>query len=496
MKNAIEIKMKPMNFYIKFSLVLLNIFAYGQNNKTQIKGSPNIVLIVADDMGYGDLGSFGATQYSTPNLDELATEGVRFTDFYVSQPVCSASRAAILTGCYSNRVGITGALGPHSEIGLNPDESTIADLLKKAGYNTAAIGKWHLGHQKEFLPLQQGFDEFLGLPYSNDMVPFFYDGTRNIPEAYKRKLTYPELPLIKGNDKIRELKTLKDQDILTTLYTETAIDFIERSKDTPFFLYFAHSMPHVPLAVSSKFKGKSEQGLYGDVIMEIDWSVGQIMKTLEKNGISKNTLVIFTSDNGPWLNFGNHAGSTGGLREGKGTTFEGGQRVPCIMRWPGIIPEGLISNKLATTMDLLPTVVSIAGAAFPNKKIDGVDILPLMKGDKDANPRKSLYYYYGKNSLEAVSDGEWKLIFPHKYRSYNLMPGINGLPGEYGKGEIGLELYDMRRDPGERYNVKEMYPEIVARLNKLGDEARGDLGDDLTGRAGKNRRGPGTSNKN
>ena len=226
--------------FLNTLLALFYSFYSFQNSWAQPRsGTPNIIIILADDMGYGDLSSYGATQYSTPNLDRLATEGVRFTDFYVSQPICSASRAGLLTGCYSNRVGITGALGPHSGIGLNPDESTIAELLKKAGYNTAAIGKWHLGHKREFLPLQQGFDEFLGLPYSNDMVPFFYDGTRNIPEAYKRKLTYPELPLIKGNDRIRELKTLDDQDILTTLYTETAIDFIERNKDAPFFLYFA-----------------------------------------------------------------------------------------------------------------------------------------------------------------------------------------------------------------------------------------------------------------
>lgn len=480
----------------KIILVLLSIVSCGQNSKNQLKGPPNIVLIVADDLGYGDLASYGATQYNTPNLDGMANNGVRFTNFHVSQPVCSASRASILTGCYSNRVGITGALGPHSAIGLDPDESTIADLLKKVGYRTAAIGKWHLGRQKEFLPLQQGFDEFLGLPYSNDMAPFFYDGTRNIPEAYKRKLTFPELPLIQGNDKIRELKTVEDQDILTTLYTETAIDFIESNKDTPFFLYLAHSMPHVPLAVSDKFRGKSEQGLYGDVLMEIDWSVGRIMETLEKNGISENTLVIFTSDNGPWLNFGDHAGATGGLREGKGTSFEGGIRVPCIMRWPEIIPGGLIANKLAATMDILPTIVSIAGAALPDKKIDGVDILPLLRGDKDANPRKSLYYYYGKNNLEAVTDGEWKLIFPHTHRSYHVLPGTDGLPGEYGNVETGLELYDLRRDQGERYNVREMYPEIVARLSQLADEAREDLGDDLTGHPGKNRRGPGTLNTN
>jgi arylsulfatase len=422
----------------------------------------------------------------------MANQGVRFTNFYVSRAVCSASRAALLTGCYSNRVGISGVLNPNSEIGLNPEEETIAEVLKKQNYKTAAIGKWHLGHHRKFLPLQQGFDEYLGLPYSNDMWPVNYDGSRNIPPAYARKLGYPELPLIKDNDKIKEIRTLEDMSELTTLYTQTAVDFIKRNKNTPFFLYLAHSMPHVPLAVSDKFKGKSEQGLYGDVIMEIDWSVGEILKTLEENGLANNTLVIFTSDNGPWLNYGNYAGSAGGLREGKGTSFEGGQRVPCVMMWPGIIPEGIICNKLSATIDILPTLAGITGSPLPTKKIDGVNILSLMKGDPDANPREYLYYYYQKNSLEAVRNGDWKLVFPHKYRSYEgVMPGENGYPGEYAEGESGLALYDMRRDPGERYDVKELYPEIIKELTHIAEQAREDLGDDLTGNPGKNRREPG-----
>lgn len=343
--------------------------------KQDKNSSPNIILIYADDMGYGDLNCFGATQYETPNFDRLASEGMRFTNFYVSCAVCSASRAALLTGCYANRVGISGALNPLAKVGLNPDEETIAEVLKKKNYKTAAIGKWHLGHQREFLPLQQGFDEFLGLPYSNDMWPVYYDGTRNIPPAYKRKLKYPELPLIKDNDKIRELKTMKDQDELTTIYTEAAVDFITRNKNNPFFLYLAHSMPHVPLAVSDKFKGKSKQGLYGDVMMEIDWSLGEIEKTLDKYDLTNNTLIIFISDNGPWLSFGNHAGSAGGLREGKGTSFEGGQRVPALMKWPAVIPKGTVCINIAATMDILPTFAAITGAPLPVKKIDGVDIL-------------------------------------------------------------------------------------------------------------------------
>jgi arylsulfatase len=474
------------------SLLLSGMAVLGQTTGEQPGKQPNVVLIFIDDMGYGDLSCFGATQYQTPNLDRLANQGARFTNFYVSQAVCSASRAALLTGCYSNRVGISGALNPKANYGLNPQEETIAEVLKKQNYKTAAVGKWHLGHHKPFLPLQQGFDEYLGIPYSNDMWPVYYDGSRNVPAAYARKLDYPELPLIKDNDKIKELKTLEDQAELTTLYTETSVDFIKRNKDNPFFLYLAHSMPHVPLAVSTKFKGKSEQGLYGDVIMEIDWSVGQIMKTLEENGLDDNTLVIFTSDNGPWLNFGNHAGSTAGLREGKGTSFEGGQRVPCIMKWPGVISEGTICNNMAATIDILPTLANLTGSPLPEKMIDGVDILPLMKGEPNANPRNHLYYYYQKNSLEAVRKDNWKLVLPHKHRSYEgVMPGNDGYPGEYANAETGLALYDMRRDPGERYDVKELHPEIIKELNELAEQAREDLGDDLTDHPGKNRRQPG-----
>ncbi|MEL7586152.1 MAG: sulfatase [Prolixibacteraceae bacterium] len=474
------------------SVLLAGMAAYGQVPENLSGKQPNIILIYVDDMGYGDLSCFGATRYKTPNLDRMANQGVRFTSFYVSQAVCSASRAALLTGCYSNRVGITGALMPTAKIGLNPEEETIAEVLKKRNYKTAAVGKWHLGHHKQFLPLQQGFDEYTGLPYSNDMWPLFFDGSRNIPPSHARKLDYPELPLIKGNDKIKELKTLGDQALLTTLYTETAVDFIRRNKKNPFFLYLAHSMPHVPLAVSDKFKGKSEQGLYGDVIMEIDWSVGEIINVLEDIGISDNTLIVFTSDNGPWLNFGNHAGSTAGLRQGKGTSFEGGQRVPCVMKWPGVIPEGIVCNKLAATIDILPTLAAITRAPLPEKRIDGVNIFPLMKGDSSAEPRQHLYYYYQKNSLEAVRNGNWKLVLPHKYRSYEgVMPGQDGYPGEYAQSETGMALYDMRRDPGERYDVKELYPEVVRELTGLAEQAREDLGDDLTGRSGKNRREPG-----
>jgi len=480
------------------SIFVLTAASLAVNTSYAQQHSPNVVLIFMDDLGYGDLSCYGATRYKTPNLDKLASQGIRFTNFVSAQAVCSASRAGILTGCYPNRVGISGALMPDAKIGLNPSEETIAEVLKKRNYKTVAIGKWHLGHRREFLPLQQGFDEYLGLPYSNDMWPVYFDGTRNIPTAHSRKLNYPELPLIRNNNKIRELKTLDDQAELTTLYTETALDFIMRNKRSPFFLYLAHSMTHVPLAVSSKFKGKSEQGLFGDVMMEIDWSVGEIMKALKDNGLENNTIVIFTSDNGPWLNFGNHAGSTGGLREGKGNSFEGGQREPCIMKWPGQIQEGTICNKLASTIDILPTLAAITNSPLPEKKIDGVNILPLMLGDESANPRETFLYYYRKNSLEAIRKGNWKLVFAHPGRTYiGFKPGVDGFPGSTNENfDFEEGLYDLRRDPGERYNVKEYYPEVVTELKKLADEARTDLGDDIQNIKGQNRREPGRISEN
>ena len=449
---------------------------------------PNIVLIFTDDQGYGDVGCFGATEFETPHLDRMAANGMRFTQFYSAQAVCSASRAALLTGCYPNRLGISGAFFPNSKTGLPAEETTIAEMLKELGYATAIYGKWHLGHLTEFLPLQHGFDEYLGIPYSNDMWPVDYDGVRVPDTSDWRKRNFPPLPLIEGNEKVRELWTLEDQGELTTMYTERAVDFIKRNAENPFFLYVPHTMPHVPIAVSEKFKGKSKQGLYGDVMMEIDWSTGEILRALREAGIDQNTLVIFTSDNGPWLNYGNHAGSTGGLREGKGTSWEGGQREPCIMQWPAVIPAGSICNRIAATLDIFPTIAAITGADLPDHPIDGVDITTLLKNVVDANPRDHLYYYYGRNNLEAVRKDHWKLVFPHSYRTYENQPhGNGGHPAPQPLVEFPeLALFDLRRDPGERYDVKEQYPDVVAELEALAEIAREELGDDLTGREGSN----------
>lgn len=439
---------------------------------------PNVVIIFTDDQGYADVGCFGAKGFQTPNLDRMASEGMRFTNFYVAQAVCGASRAALLTGCYPNRIGMLGAPGPKAAHGIHDDELLIPELLKQRGYATAMYGKWHLGHREKFLPTNHGFDDYYGLPYSNDMWPFH-------PTAGGH---YPPLPLIEG---VKTIELNPDQTKLTTSYTERAVKFIDEHKDRPFMLYVAHSMPHVPLFVSDKYKGKSQQGLYGDVISEIDWSVGQILGTLKRHGIDENTLVIFTSDNGPWLSYGNHGGSAGPLREGKGTTWEGGVREPCIMRWPGKIPAGQVCDEVAATIDILPTVAGLTGTKLPEHPIDGQDIWPLMSGQADAKTPHDVYYYYWSRHLQAIRSGRWKLHFPHQYRSLTGTPGKDGRPDGYTVGETGLALYDLQNDIGESTNVAAEHPEIVERLKKLADAARLELGDSATNQTGRGAREPG-----
>ena len=445
---------------------------------------PNFVMIYMDDMGYADPSCYGAVPGLTPNIDRLAKEGMRFTDFYVAQAVCSASRAALLTGCYSNRVGVLGALGPNAPAGLDPDEDTIADVLRRRGYVCGVVGKWHLGDRRPYLPLQQGFDEYFGLPYSNDMWPVDYDGTPIKPgqkgeeaDGRPHRPYYPPLFLMKNNEKVLEVRDLADQDKLTTLYAEHAVNFVSSHKNHPFFLYLAHTMVHVPLGVSGRFRGKSGRGLFADVMMEIDWSIGRVLEALRRHGLEKNTIVVFASDNGPWLNFGNHAGSAGPLREGKGTMWEGGCRVPCIARWPGRIPAGVVCNRMAATIDILPTFAEIAGATLPQRKIDGVSILPLLRGDRDANPRAIYWLYYGP-TLTGVREGKWKLQLPHMSRTYEgFKPGRDGIPGKTGTRNLDLALYDLEADIGERTNLADEYPEVVARLQKIAAAARADLGD-------------------
>ena len=479
-------------FLRQMGLVGLTLSAGGlAQGCSSIRGDrrpPNVVLIFIDDMGYGDVGVYGAEGYSTPNLDRLAAEGMLFTDFYASQAVCSASRASLLTGCYSERVSIRGALSPSSEVGLHPDETTIAEMLKARGYSTAIFGKWHLGHHREFLPLQHGFDEYLGLPYSNDMWPVAYDGT---PAIGGNKAAYPPLPLMEGNEVLELIEDQAGQDKLTALYTQRSVSFIDRHADGPFFLYLAHTMVHVPLGVSDKFRGRTEHGMFGDVMEEIDWSVGQVMDAVDRHGLTEDTLVIFTSDNGPWLNFGNHAGSAGPLREGKGTAFEGGPRVPAIWRWPGRIEPGSVCPGMASTLDVLPTLAAITGAALPEVPIDGVDIVPLLEGVEGANPRDRFLFYYD-GQLRGIREGRWKRVYQHRTRSYvGVEPGRDGLPGPYASPTVPAALYDLGIDVGETTDVSAEHPEIVARLDALAEQARSALGDGLTGRSGSEVRPPG-----
>lgn len=438
---------------------------------------PNFVFIFTDDQGYGDVGVYGAKGFDTPNLDRMAREGIRFTDFYVAQAVCSASRTALLTGCYPNRLGILGALNPRSNHGISDQEKTIADVLKTRGYATAIYGKWHLGHHPQFLPTRHGFDEYFGIPYSNDMGP--KPGSED----------FPEVPLMEG-EKVVERKP--DLSQLTTRYTERAVRFIEANKDRPFFLYVPHTMPHVPLGVSDKFKGKSKQGMYGDVMMEIDWSVGQILAALKKHGLDDNTLVMFSCDNGPWLNYGNHAGSAGVLREGKGTSWEGGVREPFIARWPSKIPTNAVCREPAMTIDILPTLAKLAGAELPKNKIDGLDIWPLISGKADAKcPHEALYFYWDRH-LQAIRSGKWKLHFPHQYRTLAGKPGgQDGKPAAYAQAKTDIVLFDLENDPGETTDVAGKNPQMVVHLQMLADKAREDLGDSATKQEGKGVRPPG-----
>jgi len=462
---------------------------------------PNIVLIFTDDQGYADLGKFGAEGFKTPNLDRMADEGAVFRNFHVAQPVCSASRCAILTGCYPNRLGINGALGPQSLVGISDDETTLAQLLKQQGYATSMLGKWHLGNFPQFMPLQHGFDQWFGLTLSVDYWPGHPDLIKNFPpEIVELKREYPNLPIYDNNQVFRKEMSIDDLNQLTTWYTDRAVKFIHQNRTHPFFLYVAHSMPHVPLGVSKKFRGKTQRGLYGDVIEEIDWSVGKILSALKRNGVDKNTWVIFTSDNGPWLAYGDHAGSAKPLREGKGTNWEGGTREPCIMRWPGKIPAGTDTWDMMMTIDLFPTIAKLVGADLPKHKIDGVDVWPLISRQPGAkNPHDSYWFYYEVNQLQAVTtpDGKWKLQLPHTYQTLGGNPaGRGGVPASYMHRKVETEeLYDLEHDLSETTDVAAQHPDIVKLLEAEVEKARADLGDALTNRPGSGHREPGWMSK-
>jgi arylsulfatase A-like enzyme len=423
---------------------------------------PNIVIIFLDDSGYADFRPFGKTPYPTPNVEKLASEGCQFHEFYVPQAICSASRSALLSGCYPGRTGVVGAHSPGAR-GLDPSFATMGQVLKTAGYRTAVFGKWHIGDQPETRPPARGFDESCGLMYSNDMWEFHPQH----PEHYRTPLHFWE------NGKIKvERMTKKEQPMLTTWYTEHAVDFIRRNKSNPFLLYVPHSMPHVPLFRSEKFAGKSGAGVYGDVMMELDWSVSQIMKSLKDNRLEDNTLVIMTSDNGPWTSYGNHAGHTP-FREAKGTSFDGGTRSACIMRYSGKIKAGTVSNRTMCTIDLLPTIAKLAGAKLPKNPIDGLDVWHLII-DKNGAQNPHRYYAFSTNkTFEGVisGDGRWKLHVPHSYRTL-VYAGNDGNPGEYRQAEIGLSLFDMEADPYEKENVLSKFPDVAKRMQGFAEEHR------------------------
>lgn len=424
---------------------------------------PNFIIVLADDLGYGDLGCYGAKGIKTPNLDRMAQEGIRFLDFYVASSVCSPSRAALLTGCYPQRVGLPVVLEADSAIGLNSHEETLPELLAQAGYATGLVGKWHLGDRPQFLPTRHGFQEYFGLPYSNDMWP----------GHPTKKTFFPDLPLMEGE---RIIGYNPDQSQLTRMYTEHAIAFIEKHRDKPFFLELAHTMPHVPLHVGPPFLGKSQQGLYGDAVQEIDWSMGEIFDALKRLDLDERTMVVFFSDNGPWLTYGNDAGSAGPLRDGKTSSFEGGFRVPCLMRWPGQVAAGRTSLDLVTAMDILPTMVSLAGARHPRLPIDGKNIWPIASGQPHAQSPHQTFFYYNAWALEAVRSGNWKLMLPAT-RYAVAEPGHDGFPGKQEWVTSSLALYDLQNDVGEQSDVALEHPDIVEKLLTLVAEARDDLGD-------------------
>ena len=455
--------------------------------------TPNIILILADDLGYADLGCFGARDIRTPHLDRLARQGTRFTHFYVAQPVCTASRAALMSGSYPNRVGMAGALNHTSRTGIHPDEWLMPEMLKARGYATICIGKWHLGTLAKFNPLRNGFDEWFGTPYSND-------NSKHHPVLAAEM---PPFPLHEGG-KVIELDP--DQGQFTRRFTERAVSFIERNAAQPFFLYLPHVMPHVPIFASEKFKGRSQHGLYGDVVEELDWSVGEILSALDRLKLAGDTLVIFFSDNGPWLSYGEHAGSAKPLREGKLTAFDGGTRSPLIVRWPGKVPADRVNDEPFMAIDWLPTLTELVGGRKPSLKIDGLSVKPLLLGTQGARtPHEALFFYAG-DELHAVRSGDWKLHFTHPYLAAAGEPGRGGKPSNWGKTtprsikdssiaaiasrhgqrveRLELSLFNLRTDPGETNNVAAQHPDLVARLSKLAGPVRADLGDSLTGAKG------------
>jgi len=452
-----------------FVLSLLLLVGLAHANDT---AKPNVVLILADDLGYGDLGSYGSDTIKTPNLDHLAEGGMRFTVFYMASSVCSASRAALLSGCYPLRVGIPGVISANVSTGIPAEDELLPELLRRNGYATGMFGKWHLGNQKEQWPLNNGFDEWLGTIGSNDMG-------KGKPSLEARRAGKAGVELVE-QDTVIEVNP--DQSQLTKRYTERAVDYINRNKTQPFFLYIPYNMPHTPLFVSEERGGTSKRGLYGDVVEEIDWSVGQILKALETHQLTEKTIVIFTSDNGPWLIFGDHGGSAGPLRGGKKQTFDGGHRVPLIVRWPERIPGGTLCTEPVVGFDLLPTLAACTGSDQPRRKIDGKDMSPLLFGTSNAKSPHEFFAFYYQEELRAIRSGKWKMQFAHTDRNAPDpdAAGNGGVRGGVHAVKFPSALYDLSSDIAESRDVMANHPEVVTRLNKLADQIRADLDDSIT----------------
>ncbi len=439
------------------------------------QGPPNVIVIFADDMGYTDLSSYGAKDWSTPSLDQMANEGARFTNFYVPTPACSPSRAALLTGRYPLKAGVREVISPRTLRGLPEAEHTMAEIFKSEGYATAAIGKWHLGANPVFFPTNNGFDSWFGLPYSNDYSP----KSINNPRSYA--VQWPELPLIRDTTIVEREP---DQRYLTERYTQEVLQVIEDNRHQPFFLYLAHSMPHVPLWVSDPFLDASDGGLYGDVMEEVDSSTGRILRRLVELGLDQNTIVVFTSDNGPWLLMGDHGGTKGEFREGKATTFEGGVRMPAIIRAPGRVGQGMVVEDNAIVMDLLPTLLEMSGIQIPDN-LDGISLVSRFEGEEMS---ERPLFFYRSGQLRSMRRGQWKMHVPHRYASIleenGGKPGSGGHPGAYGLTDIGIALYDLIADPGETTDLASTKPEIVNALLLDIEQARMHIGDELTDRVG------------